>query len=831
MADRYPCQAVFLYILGILASKGALSHEKAAGSAGICWLVLLVASVLAAALSVAGFARREPSGKKKVRQALFLLVAFGTGMARLYAVSDALQRQSAGIADGQAVSIQGKITKKQIRKQQISEYQLRGQQAIPWTVWLTDSYLKTSQGIRFSGDSIVYVDLASGEPVIGNTIFVTGKIKLWNTARNDGNFDERAYYENQGYSFKIYADRGSYQVAEGSTVRLRESLYRIQLCLLQVYQQNMEEEEAGALCAMLLGEKSLLSKEMKELYRRSGIAHLLAISGLHISILGAAAFRLLRKTGVSYPVSAFTSMGLLLLFGAMAGMSVSTARAVVMFGIYLGAECCGRAYDSANALAVSAAWILLQNPRSLFLAGFQFSFAAVGGVLLGKEICRIYAPKYRLAETVLISLSMQVLTLPLTAWYYYEIPVYAVLLNLMVLPFMGAVLILGMFGGVFGLLAGGGAFQLPAGGVFGYLVLFLKLLSQVLLHVCTLLLGFFSRAGSLFLKLPGAVYITGQPGRLRLAGYAVILAGCIWMLAAQGQKHGICCLPKPALKRTVGAGFAFCMGMLLVRLPGQAQVAVLDVGQGDAIYIHTGDGKDVMIDGGSSDVKQAGDYRILPFLKSQGVAGIDCWFLSHLDQDHVSGFIEIAESGYPIKEVAVSAGVVKDEAYESVVKMLEKRQIPVRYLKKGDMIKTNTAAFLCLAPQESAVAGDRNAQSLVLLYEESGFRAFFSGDISKKEEQGLLADCKLAPVAFYKAAHHGSNHSNAEELLAKLKPLVSVISCAKENDYGHPGEDAVAHMRAYSDSVKYTMDVGQVRILPKRGGIEVQEFCAAGMDR
>ncbi len=805
MSDRFLCQAVVLYILGILASKGVLEYEKASAGMGMYGFVLLVLAVLAAAVSVWCFVRRELPEKKKRCRAAILLFAFGIGMVRLNAVSNALMRQSAGILDSQAVSVQGRVTKKQARDKQLAKTE---NQAIPWTVWLTDSYLNTSQGIRFCGNLIVYADLTSGEPVIGNTIVLTGKTKLWSEARNEGNFDERAYYENQGYTLKIYADKESFRVVNARTNRLRERLYRLQQRLADVYEQNMPKE-AGTLCAMLLGEKSLLSKETKELYRRSGIAHILAISGLHISILGAAVFRLLRKMGVSYLRSAVLSMGLLLLFGAMVGMSVSTARAIMMFGIYLGAACCGRAYDSGNALAAAAAWILLKDPRSLFLAGFQFSFAAVGGVLLGKGICQIFQPKYKLTETMLLSLSMQMLTLPLTAWYYYEIPVYSILLNLLVLPLMGAVLILGLFGGVLGCL--------PA--------MLFPWMSKGILYVCTLLLGYFSSAGELFLKLPGALYVTGQPKLWQMAGEALILAGCIWMYTKYGDSRKSVHGQNHVLKNAVKMSFAVSIMLLLVRIPRQAQVVVLDVGQGDGIYIHTSDGMDVMIDGGSSDIKQAGAYRILPFLKSQGVAGIDCWFFSHLDKDHISGFTEIAQSGYPIGQVVLADGAVRDQAYEKIMSLLDEQQIPVRQMRTGDAFRGDQAVFSCLAPDSGGALDDRNARSLVLLYEDSGFRGFFSGDISKKEEQKLLRGQELLPVAFYKAAHHGSKHSNAKELLAQLKPLVAAVSCAKENDYGHPGEEAVAHMQAYSGCVKYTMESGQIRIVIKKDGVHVQEFC------
>ena len=251
--------------------------------------------------------------------------------------------------------------------------------------------------------------IGKNEPVIGNTVVVSGKIKLFSRARNDGNFDECAYYQNQGYTLKMYAKDGTYQVKNAEKNSFLETCYHIQQQLFSVYTSMMTENEAGVLSAMLLGEKSMLSEETKKLYQQSGIAHILAISGLHISILGAAIYRLLRKLGVTYFISSVISMALLVAFGCMTGMGLSTIRAVIMFGIYLGAACCGRVYDSMNGLAIAAICLLIKNPSAL----------------------------------------------PLTAWYYFEIPIYSVLLNMVVLPFVEAALLAGLLGGSFGLFAAG----------------------------------------------------------------------------------------------------------------------------------------------------------------------------------------------------------------------------------------------------------------------------------------------------------------------------------------------------------------------------------------
>lgn len=795
-----------MLILGILTEKGIMNWREAK-TAGFGFFSVMLA-VFGAAVFAGMCIRIEPRMRKKLRQTVILILAFLTGILRLYTVSWKMERSLTGLNDGQKITLQGRVVKKQLKQTK--------EQEGSWTVCLTDCYLNTQQGIRPCEDTILYTDPGSGEPGIGTIVVISGTIRFFREARNDGNFDERSYYQNQGYAFAVYADKNSYNVMDADADRLQEGLYELRQRLVQAYRSGMPRQEAGVLCAMLTGEKSLLKEETKQLYRQSGIAHILAISGLHISILGMAVFRFLRHAGISYFFSSLVSMSILLLFAVMTGTGISTMRAAVMFALCLGAACCGRAYDSMTSLSVAAAWILIGNPRSLFLAGFQFSFLAVAGVLLGKAISRIYRSKYRLAETIQISLSIQMLTLPLTAWYYFEIPVFSMLLNLIVLPLMGVVLLLGLAGGAAGLLIPGG------------------MISALPLAGCTYLLGCFSKAGELLLQFKGAVYLSGQPRIWRLAGYYLLLAGSVlWALRRQTRtERPVCGEGKRASdkrrekeigkelgikigiknKRIVEAGCLLCLLFLFLPVPKQAEVTVLDVGQGDGIYIHTSDGIDMMIDGGSTDVAKVGIYRIAPFLKSQKVAAVDYWFLSHLDQDHTSGFLEMVQSGYPVGEVVLSSHVTRDEAYEKITGQLSAYRIKVRYLKRGERLYGKQSRVRCLAPAAGLQPGDRNANSLVLLYEDHGFSGFFSGDISKKEEQKMLTEHLPGPVSLYKAAHHGSDSSNAGELLAVLKPAVCAVSCARENSYGHPGKEAVAAMETYSGCVRYTMYSGQIRV-------------------
>ena len=274
------------------------------------------------------------------------------------------------------------------------------------------------------------------------------------------------------------------------------------------------------------------------------------------------------------------------------------------------------------------------------------------------------------------------------------------------------------------------------------------------------------------------------------------------------------------------------------------------------------------MDGGSTDVSGVGSYRLLPFLKSKGVRRIDYWLLSHLDEDHVSGFYEVLASGYEIGCVVLAKGCVRDEAWERLTAALKRQGVPFLLvgagdamqlyhskgapvpfsyddekggyvLKGGECFGEEGAHMRFLAPGElESSQEDRNAASLVCLFEEQGFRALFTGDIGTGQEERLLSETTLfqrAPdpggqalkpdesagtgfggrvfgIDVYKAAHHGSDYSNSAEFLQALSPRICVVSCARRNRYGHPGEEALLHMREAGSRVLCTMDCGQVKV-------------------
>lgn len=251
------------------------------------------------------------------------------------------------------------------------------------------------------------------------------------------------------------------------------------------------------------------------------------------------------------------------------------------------------------------------------------------------------------------------------------------------------------------------------------------------------------------------------------------------------------------------------------------QIQVLDVGQGDGVLIQSREGESFFADGGSTDVKQVGKYRLLPCLKARGVRKIDVWFVSHCDEDHMNGLIEVLESGYSVETVVFSAYVVQEENYETLLKLAKEKGCSIFYMREGQQIKTESLCFTQCANMEMTDGDDKNAASMVLLLESGNFRGLLTGDIGKEQEKKLKG---LGEITWYKAAHHGSKESNTEDFLQELKPEIATISCGENNRYGHPAAEAVVNMKDSGAKTYETTDCGQITISMEDRKIHVEKY-------
>ncbi|MCC8151848.1 MAG: ComEC family competence protein, partial [Lachnospiraceae bacterium] len=231
---------------------------------------------------------------------------------------------------------------------------------------------------------LVYYD-SDGIP-IGSSVTVCGEAEAFPHAANDGNFDLAGYYRSQNISFRVFADNMVTQ--SEADWNLKECLFQVQKRISSVFAEELNARDAGVLATLVAGNRGLMDTEIKEMYQDAGISHILAISGLHISILGMGIFRFLRRIRCPYPLAAGVGSAVIVCFVLMSGMGVSARRALIMYLVLMGAEVMGKAYDPLNALALAALLILIFQPMALYQSGFQFSFLAMAAITLSGTVFR-----------------------------------------------------------------------------------------------------------------------------------------------------------------------------------------------------------------------------------------------------------------------------------------------------------------------------------------------------------------------------------------------------------------------------------------------------------
>lgn len=636
---------------------------------------------------------------------------------------------------------------------------------------------------------------------VGSMLTVQGEFSYIGEPGNPGQFDAAQYYHAQGIYYMGFVREVK---SDGRVNQIKEFCEQLRSRMAQYLGAAAGEDTGAVLSAILLGEKSSLTQEIREQYRIGGILHILCISGLHITMLGMGIFGVLRRVHLPLRAAAGLSFLVLAVYGSFTGNNAATLRAVVIFAIVLGAKVTKRSFDFLSALSLAAILMLLENPEYLFYSGFILSFAAVfcAAVLVplwskqktGKKGKWALAKK-RLWDGALLWLFL----LPVTAYYYYEVMPLGILVNFIFLPLVPAVL----GSGFAGLLAG--AF-LPG---VGKILLFP---ANALLTGLSWILGTLQKTGSFSL-------LCGQPP---LAEVFLIYAG----LGTLTYLH----VNFPEKQKKILFVLLFWMLTLLVpkSITG-LEITALDVGQGDGLVLRTAD-RTFLVDGGSSTEKELGKYCLLPYLKSQGICTLDGILLTHPDADHINGAMELLEeagmthASLRVKGLYLPVWMEKSQGEETgrLLELAWREKIPVYYLKKGMGIKSGKLYLKVLHPDTGEYEEKPNEGSLVLKVYYGNFCGLLTGDLEKEAEQTVVP--LLEHCDYLKVGHHGSREGSSEEFLKRVSPRIGVISCGRGNRYGHPHTEVLERLEDVGCEVYLTWQRGAVTVRTDGEGLWVECF-------
>jgi len=633
----------------------------------------------------------------------------------------------------------------------------------------------------------------------GDEVWVRGAVRPGPEQRNPGGFDYGAYLEQRGVCCVTYiGDPENVEIrqrARGAVAvvgAVREYVRR------QVDRYVLAEGNRGVLQALLLGDRGGITETQRENFARTGLMHLLAVSGLHVFLVGMVLYGLLRPALVRLRVPwwrmevvrAVGTIGVLGFYMVLTGGRPSVVRAVVMAALFIGGVVFQRSSHPLNTLGMAALLLLAVRPTALCDVGFQLSMAAVAGILvLQPRLAALLPEEWRRsflsdgAVSITVASGAAILgTTPVLLYHFGWVSVAGLVLNTVGIPCTGLVLSAGI-----AMVATGGVSSV-AGGAFGGAV------------------DFFG----------GMLLITAQEGAAWLSWAGLRMAEPdAWALGA--LVLGLLAIaqwPRPRVRwRCVGVGVllaAMSVWIGVLKSGSSLDVIFFDVGHGDAILVSTPDNRHLLVDTGPwSPGGAAAEYSVVPFLERHGIRRLDVIVVTHSDADHLGGLSAIGE------EVSVGTvvhnGRSRDtELYRRVRENLEERNVSTEAIGRGEAFWVGRGLRVeVLSPPGSEAFESGNNMSVVTRVSYGGVSLLFPGDVEAEAERSLVRSYGSSLRSHLVAVpHHGSRTSSTPDFVEAVADEAwthSVVSAGRENRYGLPHEEPISRWIDESASVHGTM--------------------------
>lgn len=697
----------------------------------------------------------------------------------------------------------------------------------------------------------IYLDYINGD-----YICMSGTVSVPDSATNPGTFDQYIYLRNKGYYLCI--SNGTIESGNHRPYSIEGFLYGIKNRCTKIIDNSFDSESAGIVKAMLVADKSTLDKNIKKLYSENGIAHIMAISGVHVAIIGMTLYGFLRKLRIGRLISGTFSIAIIILYGIMTGMSSSTERAVIMLILSIAAEYFGRKTDAPTSMGFAMIIMVLGNPYVILDVGFQLSFAAITGVTVvapqlrkllrmfkcfikeadekkkqkHKKIMSLKKMIIKLIDAFVVGIASFITTTPVIIYYYYQFPPYSILINLIVIPLVS--LIVG--GSILVVLTG--LFFTGAAVVMTYPV---RLILFGYKYLCIFASG-----------LPGASVLVGHIsiGMVFVYYLSVVLVFAILRMIRIGktEREG------PILYLMLATVLFLTVVYEVYSYDKSLKIVYMDVGQGDGVLLRTSGHGGILIDGGSSSNKRVGEYVMVPVLKYYGVSEVEYAFVSHGDVDHVSGLeylLNEEQSGVHVVNLVLPEYGDQD-ALQELKSEAAANNVNIIYMKPGDNITYNhqhaeTINIECLYPDEEAGQGvlDTNNLSMILKTtitwdvreadienlnkssdSDASLSMLFVGDAGIAAEKRLIelyGKNSLGEISdsiacdILKVGHHGSRNSSGSDFLKRVSAMYGIISCGKDNRYGHPHAETLERLKMADTKYMTTKEHGAIILSIERG--------------
>jgi len=641
-------------------------------------------------------------------------------------------------------------------------------------------------------EKVLFKDYNKSNYKAGDIIKTKGHVVEIVGKRNFGDNDISLYFNSRGIYFQL-ASQNSSLVGRANSFKVL-FFYNVRSRISNIINKSLPTDEAAFLNAVIIGDKHYLDSVEKDNFSKTGLSHILSISGLHVAFIVYLLNAILKIFKIKNNYRNIFSSMLIAYYIAMIGAPPPALRSFIMMLILIWGKYIKKDYDISSAASLAAILMLLHNPLLVHNQGFIISFACIYSIAFLFEPIYTHLGKIihitPIRNAIALSLSVQIGITPVLIYYFNYISLISILVNIIAVPLVFFIIATGFIGVIFGAI-------IPIIGVYIFSLdyYFISLLSKIISIASALPYSGF--------HIPSLHFLTC------LLYYFAVVMICYkennFILKVRRQKYTFVSVSLAILIFVFSSHF----------YSNNIRLAFLDVGQGDSSLITTTRGKHILIDGGGSSGKgdfyyDVGGKITVPALLNLGVWSIDTIIVSHIHEDHLEGLLKIIET-FKTGKVILPDTPYESDISRSFLDLCKSKGIKIFYAKDGDkLVLDKNTEINFMFPEKSLIINsnsDENNNSLVALFSYKNFKVLYTGDIEKEGENRLLS--KNIKADIMKVPHHGSNTSTTKEFVETVSPKFSVISVGK-NNFGHPGKEVIGRLEEKSHEIFRTDKNGAV---------------------
>lgn len=682
-----------------------------------------------------------------------------------------------------------------------------------WSVALENVQLLNQSKAKLPGlvllNAGVEKELAPALP--GQRIRVSGRLDLPEPPGNPHQFDYAAYLQSRGIAATIYVPTHyMLDISEPEEGLTASQTFLRAIAMFRAWSYSQIDRFIGGqwqplMRSLLFGDTHLLDESLKEMMSRTGLAHLMAVSGQHAAFISLLVFVVLRMIGAPWKVTWIVTAVTVWAFAILVGMQPPVIRAAILTTALASAYLIGRDPDPLNSLALSALIVLIHNPHALYKADLQLSYMCVLSIILlrpglsrwlmlntenvpSRQRRRNLAFNKWIGLPLVFSFASQIGLVPLLSWHFHLFPVIGFLANIIMVPLSGLIVMAGF------LTIFTGAILPPIGAVLGF--------------ACKYFLIAFEGLARGFSSVPYAsIPLPPMPSWAIGAYFLILFSGCYIVSArAPGEVEKT----KWRLAIHLAALVSLIVWLAVLNAPrSELAVRMLDVGQGDSILIQSPSGQNILVDGGP---EQAGKYAVVAFLRAHGISRLNAVVATHPDSDHIGGLIDVLQD-FPVDLFVMSPTFKRTETIAELESVIRSKSIPTKMVARGDILDgLSQCQITVLNPQSNSFAED-NDLSIVLRLDHGENSFLLTGDASEWAEADMLSASIDLDCDVLKAGHHGARSSSSMPFVHAVSPELVLVSVGRDNRYGHPHEEALERFQREKGRVLRTDQQGAISIL------------------